>query len=112
MPEDLVWVSVRHVISHPSDGTGHGYFYEERVTTWRAADMDAAIALAEAEVVDHLLEGMADTGLYQAYLLCDDPGSMVSGTETFSLIRASDLEPSDYLDRFFDTGDEYQGTAS
>ena len=31
------------------------------------------------------------------------------GAELFSLLRESDLEPKEYLDAFFDTGDERQG---
>ncbi|MGH2943305.1 MAG: hypothetical protein ACRDLN_11105 [Solirubrobacteraceae bacterium] len=39
------------------------------------------------------------------------PGSFVyeaHGAEVFSLMRDSVLEPADYVDRFFDTGDERQ----
>ena len=31
------------------------------------------------------------------------------GAEVFSLMRDSDLTPHEYLDHFFDTGDERQG---
>lgn len=104
---DLVWVSVRHVIHHPSDGEGDAHYYEERITTWRAQDMEAAIALAEAEVAEYCSIGdLSDSGLYQAYLLADDPGPLVSGIETFSLIRGSDLPAEDYRTRFFETGRE------
>lgn len=61
--------------------------------------------------------------LFQVYRLADDaPGeaepltfpvnnkafSAVQGAEVFSLIRESDLDPSEYLDRFFDTGCEWE----
>jgi hypothetical protein len=35
---------------------------------------------------------------------------IAEGSEVFSLMRASDLLPDDYLTRFFDTGDERQGS--
>jgi hypothetical protein len=41
------------------------------------------------------------------YALSDDPAE--SGVEVFSLIRRSKLSPEAYLDRFFDTGAEFQG---
>lgn len=34
------------------------------------------------------------------------------GAEVFSLMRDSDLEPDDYLDAFFSTGNERQGDVS
>jgi hypothetical protein len=46
------------------------------------------------------------TGLAQAYWLVDEP---TNGTEVFALVRESALETDDYLDRFFDTGNERQG---
>ena len=30
------------------------------------------------------------------------------GAEIFSLMRDSDLDPEDYLDTFFDTGEEHE----
>lgn len=33
-----------------------------------------------------------------------------SGSELFSLIRDSSLSPEAYVDHFFDTGSEHQGT--
>lgn len=80
--------------------------YDERVTLWQADSADAAIALAEVEAEEHaeMLE-CEYTGLAQSYLCAADPGQ---GVEVFSLIRRSDLEPDANLDRFFDTGDEFQ----
>lgn len=85
--------------------------YEERITLWRARDLDHAIELAEAEASKYS-EDPSDTDqpiryvkLAQAYQLVDQPGS---GAEVFSLIRDSDLDPQDYLSRYFDTGNEHQ----
>jgi hypothetical protein len=44
-------------------------------------------------------------GLAQVYAMVDEP---VAGAEVFSLMRDSDLAPSDYLDTFFDTSSERQ----
>ncbi|ABS03669.1 hypothetical protein [Kineococcus radiotolerans] len=83
------------------------------MTLWWDTDMDQAIEKAEAEaqtctsettwpperVTEHL-------GLTQAYALPDEPGD---GAEVFSLMRTSDLPPTVYLDRFFDTVGECRG---
>jgi hypothetical protein len=86
--------------------------YEERVTLWRANDIDEAIAQAEAEALDYaaILEDAPDEylGLAQAYALSDAPNQ--DGAEVFSLIRDSTLDPETYLDTFFDTGREHQRT--
>ena len=83
--------------------------YEERVTLWRAASLDEAIARAEVEAREYAatIEDSSDSylGLAQAYMLVDEPGD---GAEVFSLVRRSDLPADEYLDTFFDTGDECQ----
>ncbi|GAA3515194.1 hypothetical protein FHR32_003753 [Streptosporangium album] len=48
-------------------------------------------------------------GLAQSYRLVE--GEIGQGTEVFSLLRDSDLESSEYLDTFFDTGSERQEVA-
>ena len=84
--------------------------YEERVTVWHAVDVDSALALAEAEAREYAKEmGAAYVGLAQAYATGNE--ELVSGSEVFSLLRDSALPPEEYVDRFFDTGDEHQGTA-
>jgi hypothetical protein len=84
--------------------------YEERVTLWRAKSFRKAIALAEAEAA--ACAAVLDcqyTGLAQAFQFDDKPGQ---GTEVYSLVRRSDLDVPDYLDRFFDTGAEIGGPVS
>ena len=84
--------------------------YEERVTVWHAVDVDSALALAETEAREYAKEmGAAYVGLAQAYATGNE--ELVSGSEVFSLLRDSALPPEEYVDRFFDTGDEHQGTA-
>ncbi|WP_410613949.1 hypothetical protein [Amycolatopsis sp. lyj-109] len=81
--------------------------YEERITLWHAADLDAATALAEAEAEAYAkTTGVTYLGLAQAYEIGEEqPGP---GSEVFSLLRTSALPPPEYLDRFFDTGGEHQ----
>ncbi|MER5648636.1 hypothetical protein [Streptosporangium sp. NPDC002524] len=100
---DTGWYSVRCVFrwEPPRD------VYEERVTLWRTASFDQAIVMAEREAAEYGSdEAMRYLGLAQAYRLPDDV--IEPGTEVFSLIRDSDLEPEEYLSTFFDTGDECQ----
>lgn len=83
--------------------------FEERVTLWRAESFEQAVALAEVEAQQYAedVEGQY-LGLAQAFHLASGP-DLEQGVEAFSLIRASDLDPDDYLDRYFDTGNEFDG---
>ncbi|WP_433797137.1 hypothetical protein [Actinoplanes sp. CA-252034] len=103
MPDDN-WYSTRCVFSF--DGLAETPVYEERVTLWQAPDFETAIALAETEAEEYAGDLCTFTGLVQAFHLYDVPGH---GAEVFSLMRASALPAGDYLDRFFDTGDERMG---
>lgn len=100
------WYSVRCVFAFGGTSGGRTNF-EERITLWRAESFDAAIAMAERDAVDYA-ENVGGTylGLAQSYHLAET--SPTSGVEVFSLIRESDLDPDDYMSRFFDTGTERQ----
>ena len=101
---DPKWFSVRCVFQSRVDG---GFAYEERVTLWQADGIDDAIGLAETEAGAHAEAGDVEyTGMAQAYWLVTPPAS---GSEVFSLVRESELDSDEYLDRFFDTGREAQG---
>ncbi|HXA30547.1 MAG TPA: hypothetical protein VN193_17585 [Candidatus Angelobacter sp.] len=95
---DPRWYAVRCIFHHAELGT-----YEERITLWRADDGEEAVAKAESEASEYAaaLEDVHDLGLQQAFHLFDEPGE---GGEVFSLMRASALEPREYVTRFFDTG--------
>ena len=100
------WYSVRCVFAFDGTSAGRNNF-EERVTLWRAESFDEAIAMAENDAVDYAENvGGRYLGLAQAYHLAED--SLTSGVEVFSLMRESDLDPEDYLSRFFDIGAERQ----
>ena len=107
--ENTSWYGVRCLFQYgPLDPAPTSY--EERVTIWRAASFDEAIALAEGEAAEYAetLGDVSDLGLVQAYALSESPGH---GAEVFSLVRDSALAPDEYLDQFFDTGGERQQSA-
>lgn len=102
--------SVRSVIQW-SKRPGHkkAFVYEERITAWNATSLDEAIALAEQEANAYAdKHGFEALVFFQAYDMFDTVNELKNGVEIFSLVRESDLEESDYLDRFFDTGFEKQ----
>ena len=84
------------------------FLYEERITAWNAESIEAAIVEAEKEAKEYAGEGSEALDLFQAYWLFDDIALIPQGTEVFSLLRESDMEPADYLDAYFDTGEEHQ----
>ena len=106
------WYGVRCLFEHPDEDPASGeHWYEERVTLWRAASMEEALALADAEAQEYAEDNECeDTGLVQAFHIAG-PG-VGNGVEVFSLIRGSRLESDDYLDTFFDTGTEIQRNES
>lgn len=85
------------------------HLYEERITLWQAEHMDAAIGMAEQEA-ERYVESPDEEflGFSQAFELFDQIDA--SGVEVFSLLRESDLEPTDYLAAFYDTGLERQSS--
>jgi hypothetical protein len=95
------WFSVRCVLR--AGGT-----YEERINLWRVGSFAEAIAAAEVEAEAYAADvGAVYAGLAQAYELFDAPGH---GAEVFSLMRDSDLDAEAYLEAFFATGREREGT--
>lgn len=85
--------------------------YEERITVWRAENIDEAIDKAVVEVEEYCKKrgGLNFTGLSQGYWMFSEIPE--DGIEVFSLLRESDLEPEEYLRTFFSNGDERQKTA-
>lgn len=101
----MAWYGIRSVVEHPAKG---GHLYEERVVLFDATNEAAAFKLAEDEAADYCsyLEGAKSLGLYQLYVMDDEP--IASGAEVFSLMRTTQLKPSAYLDNFSTTGDELE----
>ena len=103
---DEPWYSVRCLIHFPDPDPGRTAVYEERITLWRAARSDEAIARAEAEAEEFAADVNGEyLGFAQAYHLAVE-GEVGDATEVFSLLRDSSLEPDEYIDRFFVTGAE------
>lgn len=112
--EPAQWFGVRCVVLLTD--LGESPVYEERITMWRVEGADAsvgaaedeAIALAEAEAERYASDtGGTHLGFAQSFAMYDTPRQ---GAEVFSLMRASDLAPDPYLDRFFATGRESERT--
>lgn len=110
---DGPWFAVRCVFRSPDAELEGANAYEERITLWRAASFEDAIDRAEAEARTYAAEtpGTDYLDLAQAFQLGIE-GAVGDGDEIFSLIRDSALGTDDYLDRFFDDGEEYQGEVS
>ncbi len=106
--DGLGWYSVRCVFGSEADVEDETT-YEERITLWQAASAEEAIERAEEEALAYAasIEEVPVTflGLAQCFHLFDDPRD---GAEIFSLMRDSELEPDDYLDTYFDSGEERQ----
>jgi hypothetical protein len=84
------WYAVRSLF-HDPQGTESAY--EERITLWQAADLDAALARAAAEAVEYAeFAGVTHLGEFaQSYPLADAPPR--DGAEVFALTRSSALPP-------------------
>jgi hypothetical protein len=83
------------------------FLYEERITVWRAADIDEALDKAVKEAEDYSeAYSLTYTGLAQAYWMFTETG--LDGVEVFSLMRESNLSSDEYVNTFFSTGDERQ----
>jgi hypothetical protein len=103
------WYAVRCVIAVKWPPEAAGKTYEERITLWQAETVEEAIERAEAEAREcaTAIEEAPSTylGLAQSFRLFDSPAD---GAEVFSLMRMSDLQPSAYLEQYFDSGTERQ----
>ena len=94
------WYSVRCFLEHEAEPGASYHLYEERITLWFAESADAAIEQAEIEAQEYgaYMGGGLYLGLAQSYELIDDiEPEQFSGTEVFSLMRESDLDPDQFL---------------
>lgn len=104
--DNSFWFAVRCIFRHLGlQSDDQGFVYEERIVLVQATGLDAAIAKAEHEANTYASGMVEYLGLAQAYEIPSD--TLNSGTELFSLMRSSSLEPSAYLDHFFDTKSEH-----
>jgi hypothetical protein len=99
--------STRCIFLFGRGGRGKRFFYEERITLWRAREENAALQKAEKEAKQYAKSaGGRYLGFIQCFRLFDKVE--VDGVEVFSLVRESGLPPTQYLDRYFDTGAEME----
>jgi hypothetical protein len=97
--------SVRCIFKH-KDLLGK-FIYEERITVWETFSFEEAMMMAENEAKKYAGEiNCVYTGLSQSFHLMTN--EIKNGSEVFSLMRKSEKNTKDYLDSFFDTGNERQ----
>lgn len=107
MTNDESWFAARCIFDHRSRSQlPMKHTYEERVVLVRAESFEEAIGQAEIEAKQYAKTTEASyLGFVQAFHLHEHPGE---NTEVFSLMRESNFEPNDYINAFFDTGNELQ----
>lgn len=101
------WYAARCVFRHYKVTPIHDckYVYEERIILVRAEDMEQAIRIAEKEAREYAAKDSEYLGYVNIFHLFE---SIVDHKmEVYSLMRSSDLEADDYLDHFFDSGNEH-----
>ena len=81
--------------------------YEERVILIRASTVEDAMRKGETEAKGYAREGIEYLGFMDLYHLATDGVGDLS--EVYSLMRSSNLSPTEYLDHFYDTGTEHSG---
>lgn len=101
------WYGVRLIYHHKNDLCNA---YEEQIVIVRAESFAEAIEQAEILAEEYQSETTVYTGHAMCFHIFDKSEERLShGTEVFSLIRKSDLEPSEYINRYYDTGTECAG---
>jgi len=99
--------SVRSVFRYKDLSDKKKFVYEERITIWEAESNKSAFKKSEEEAKAYAKENKCDhLDFGQSFYLYVT--EMTSGTEVFSLMRESNKKKNDYLDSFFDTGNECQ----
>jgi Domain of unknown function (DUF4288) len=101
------WFSAKTIYKHHRVEAGTPkVVFEERVVLFRAMSFEEAIVQAEAEAREY--RGSAGETVYldfvNVYHLFD--ASVGHRTEVYSLMRESNLSNKEYLDTFYDTGQE------
>ena len=86
------------------------HLYEERITAWNADSLEEAIDLAEEDAIEYAKGEAKALDVFQGYWLFDEIGLIPQGAEVFSLLRESDMDETEYVATFFETGFEHQGT--
>ena len=94
------WYAVKILLHHPTrKQEGEEYLFEERITLWMANSYEEAYVKAEKEAVEYANE--SNSVFIQpvcAFHLFDE--NIIEGTEVYSIMRGSNLNPSTYRDTF------------
>ena len=102
------WFSAKSVFRHHRvEASVSKTVFEERVVLVHAASFEDALARAEAEAAEYcaMAGGPVDyLGFVDVHRLAS--AQVGHGTEVYSSMRESVLDPSEYLDRFYDDGHE------
>lgn len=101
------WYGVKCLFSHTQIiNKEEKMFYEERVLLIRANNFEEAIEKAEQEAVlyAYLLDEVEYLEYSNAFNIFE--AEINDGSEIYSIIRESNLDRDEYLDKFYDTGDE------
>lgn len=97
---DERWFAVKCLFSHPTRARdGDQNLYEERTTLWRASSWEEAFKCAEGEAQEY---AKAENCIFHfatdAFLLAD--GSVRNGSEIWSQMRGSGMDPETYEQTF------------
>lgn len=81
-------------------------YYEERITYWKTSSMDDAHNKAAEDARRYAANvGGVALDFTECYGMDEEPTE--DGVEVYSNIRQSDLSPREYIERFYDTGNEF-----
>jgi hypothetical protein len=94
------WYSVKCLFHHPGrKAKEEDFLFEERVTLWKANSFEEAHQLAEAEARQYANEAkcvfVASTDSF--HLFAEE---LMNGTEVYSTMRGSNMQPSVYRKTF------------
>ena len=103
----MEWYAAKCIFKHHPDSTNAlKALYEERVVLFQAQNFDDAVNQAEAEAAEYCADSgrCAYVGYVDIYHLPED--HVGHRVEVYSLMRESSLSADEYLNRFYDTGNE------
>jgi hypothetical protein len=94
------WYSVKCLFHHPTrKAAGEDFLYEERITLWKASSFEEAHRLAEEEARQYASEAkcvfVASTDSFHLF-----EEELSVGTEAYSMMRGSNLQPAAYRKTF------------
>ena len=99
------WYGARTVYNAYPNRVSDTKIYEERIIVLLATSSDEAIKVAEEEANNYAKDfGMLYLGYVNVFQLLEE--TIKNKSEVYSLLRESNLDSTQYLNSFFDTGGE------